>query len=115
MNGTDGPAADEPDSCAPKTNPYMGETTQLVYVHGYVDGREIARCCQGCPDCVGIGMREQVKALTAENETLRQRLTTAVAACERFETTGKLGALSGYQHSTHVRDILTDFGREATT
>lgn len=31
------------------------------------------RCCQGCPDCLGIGVREQIEGLTAEVEALRER------------------------------------------
>lgn len=60
------------------------------------------QCCKGCPDCMGIGSREQIKGMFAD-------IAKVIAMCEEFETSGRLGAVAGYRHSTAIRDVLAEY------
>ncbi len=37
------------------------------------------RCCQGCPDCMGVGSREQIKAMTTALRYASQALPSVTA------------------------------------
>jgi uncharacterized small protein (DUF1192 family) len=48
-------------------------------------------CCKGCPDCVGIGVGDELRALRAECERLKAELKSKEALSGRFGPQGWYG------------------------
>lgn len=60
------------------------------------------RCCKGCPDCMGIGSREHLKAMFVD-------ILKVVGLCEQYETDGWHVETGGYRLSTRIRDVLRPY------